>query len=735
MWVVLVVQILNKALDHGHVHALQKKLQEIPDNLNELFRSILTRDGQNMDEMKLCLQWILFANQPLKREELYFAIMAGIEPQELRPWDSNEVIIEIMDRFILSSSKGMAEITKSKHQTVQFIHESVREFLLKQDKLDQLRTDPKDSSVGSSHDRLKECCSNYLKTDITGYLDMAGPLASVNPSEASALREKASGMFPFLEYAVRNIFIHANFSHAGCVDQASFINEFEFGKWIQLHNIIERYKIRRLPPDISILYVLAEKNCSSLIDIRMQGGFSIQGRNGRYGHPIFAIIANDHQQAFEALVNGYASAGVNGSAFGSSVGICSFLVKHGKSALVHRFLSAFKVDPNLKTKGGESMISWAIKNRKEKIVEVLASQGADLDTALCTASAYGHLEVVQVLLDQGVDINAQSGKYSNALCMASTFGLVEVVQLLLDRGANVNAQDEGFGNALFAASAQGYHVVVQLLLGQGADSNAPFEDYGNALYIASERGHVKVVQSLLDGGACINAEGGLHDNALCGASACGHREVVQLLLDRGANINAQNSGYGNALCAASARHHTHIVDLLLSQGANASAQTGQYGNALQAALTHSLDDNIYLSSRSNNYVVNLPNHLPWHYLRSSGVAMNALQDYQMQLMFLEEQNKKTLLAARSETPDEMEKRFSSHLIILELLINKVDDVNMRGGKYGTPLQAASVLGSVKAVSLLLDRGSDINIQGGKYGSALKAARVLGHQRVIQLLSS
>lgn len=55
IWVVLVVNILNKAFDHGHVHALRKKLQEILDNLDELFRRILTRDRQNMDQMKLCI--------------------------------------------------------------------------------------------------------------------------------------------------------------------------------------------------------------------------------------------------------------------------------------------------------------------------------------------------------------------------------------------------------------------------------------------------------------------------------------------------------------------------------------------------------------------------------------------------------------------------------------------------------------------------------------------------------
>jgi hypothetical protein len=45
LWVLLVVQILNKEYDHGRIYALRKKLNEIPDGLDKLFDEILTRDG------------------------------------------------------------------------------------------------------------------------------------------------------------------------------------------------------------------------------------------------------------------------------------------------------------------------------------------------------------------------------------------------------------------------------------------------------------------------------------------------------------------------------------------------------------------------------------------------------------------------------------------------------------------------------------------------------------------
>ena len=94
------------------------------------------RDGQNVQELLLCIQWILHPKTPLKREEFYFAVLSGQDPQSLNVWDADEVTLQDMERYILDSSKGLAEMTRSKsNPTVQFIHESVREFLLKENAL------------------------------------------------------------------------------------------------------------------------------------------------------------------------------------------------------------------------------------------------------------------------------------------------------------------------------------------------------------------------------------------------------------------------------------------------------------------------------------------------------------------------------------------------------------------------------------------------------------------------
>jgi hypothetical protein len=74
MWVILVVEMLNHAYDDSKVRVLQKKLREVLSELDEVFWALLDKDNSDKQETILMLQWVLFAQQLLKPEELFFAV-------------------------------------------------------------------------------------------------------------------------------------------------------------------------------------------------------------------------------------------------------------------------------------------------------------------------------------------------------------------------------------------------------------------------------------------------------------------------------------------------------------------------------------------------------------------------------------------------------------------------------------------------------------------------------------
>ena len=230
IWVVLIVEILNKKHDGGRIHALRRTLQEIPGDLHELFHDISTRDSNNRDELVLCIQWVLFARQPLSPEQLYFAILSGVKPDALSRWDPNKVTTDIIKRFILNSSKGLAKITTSWTPKVQFIHESVKDFLLEENTLRSIWPNLGSNFQGQSHKRLKHCCLNYMSVNISAYLEFCKSLPKALLQEAAARRKSASNAFPFLEYAVRNVLYHADVAAGYGIAQKNLIQSFPFNR-------------------------------------------------------------------------------------------------------------------------------------------------------------------------------------------------------------------------------------------------------------------------------------------------------------------------------------------------------------------------------------------------------------------------------------------------------------------------------------------------------------------------
>ena len=98
-----------------------------------MYRPVHCQDGQKLaDDLLLSLQWILFACRPLGTQEYYFAMISGLSRETLSLQINDCISNSDMERYVVSSSKGLAEVTSVEAQeTVQFIHESVRDFLLK----------------------------------------------------------------------------------------------------------------------------------------------------------------------------------------------------------------------------------------------------------------------------------------------------------------------------------------------------------------------------------------------------------------------------------------------------------------------------------------------------------------------------------------------------------------------------------------------------------------------------
>jgi len=147
-------------------------------------------------------------------------------------------------------------------------------------------------------------------------------------------------------------------------------------------------------------------------------------------------------------------------------------------------------------------------------------QGARGDTALMYASGWGVVtknpERAKILLDRGAKVDLQNKKGETALMLAAYRGHVDTARLLLDRGAKIDLKDVNGRTALMTASAAvvdlkdnngDFPALVKLLLDRGADINAKDKNKSTALSLAKKNGHKKIVAVLTSkGGAVDTAE-------------------------------------------------------------------------------------------------------------------------------------------------------------------------------------------------------------------------------------
>ncbi|KAJ4245968.1 hypothetical protein NW762_013712 [Fusarium torreyae] len=594
MWVVLVVGILQREHDHGRNHTLKQKLQEIHRDLHELFRDILTRDDENKDGLLLCIQWLLFAKEPLRPEQLYFAIRS-VEDGGICRWNREEIPESVISMFILSSSKGLAEITKSKKSsTVQFIHESVRDFLFKENGLKDVWPNFSGDLQAESHQRLKQCCFDYT----TAYT----LFQEASAKEARTATDTIDEGFPFLRYAVNNVLHHANTAEELRISQMRFIESFPLADWIHLDNLFEEKQVRRHTPDASLLYILAERDLAHLIKCCSRGQSCFRIENERYGVPLLAAVATGSHAAVLELLKAEAKdepstsqlhafcdhysqykhhrgSITRGFNFLKKRTLLSYLVQNGDEALVSFALASGKLNNDLeeRTRDGRTALSLAASYKSPAIVQILLDSGAVLETTdnhgltpLFHAAKTGDEATVQLLIANGANVEQTDQLGRTPLSHARSSAAVS--QLLLHH-AIIDKPDSSSKTPLMHAAQSASKDVVKLLIDRGADIKKLDNTGRTALFHATTKTGESNAKILLDGGVDINLVDDNGITALLYASGNGVRsDIVGLLIARGAPIDKACAMGRTPLSYAAEKIWTvDTVEVLLSRGAAVNA--------------------------------------------------------------------------------------------------------------------------------------------------------------------
>jgi ankyrin repeat protein len=399
---------------------------------------------------------------------------------------------------------------------------------------------------------------------------------------------------------------------------------------------------------------------------------------------------------------------------------------------------------NLMSNTGFSPLIIASAHGHVDAVEYLVDAGADVDaahdnkvTALMYAAASGHVDAMKNLIEKGkasLDIKHTNG--GTALLEAATGGMYEAMKLLVESGAETDFTDDDGVTPLMAIAAQG-GIDAQTLVLDSLKTKKSTEELvthinllsfsgGSSVMFAAAGGHVECAKQLMELGADIK------DIA---RSQPGYMEKLQKMIEEGQVQEEDPHVDGvTALHVAAQGGHLEMVNLLLEAGADVThlddsgrsplvlAVQGNYGEVASALVQGGSDPNT-------------------PYVDDDGDIHNLLFDA---IMVENEEFALLLIEKGADIYHKDDKKVTTLLqashrgqseIVKALLEknSKSDFVDEASEDGITPLTAASSEGNVDSAKLLIGAKANVNAKDKDQTNPLMAAAARGHLDVVTAL--
>jgi len=222
-------------------------------------------------------------------------------------------------------------------------------------------------------------------------------------------------------------------------------------------------------------------------------------------------------------------------------------------------LKKIKLDVAARTKDNYTLLHLAAEHNHSNIVDFLLTQGADINAQNKWGATPLHLaveknfspnellvlarylvsnKVFQLLIKNKADLNAQNNNGNTPLHIAVRDNKQYFAHTLLTHGANINAQNNNGDTPLHLTNNIS---TIKILLTHGADINAQNKSSYTPLHFVSEIDSLDVVKFLVQNGADINAQTTSGDTPLHLAAEYNTLDVIQFLIESGADITTQNN--------------------------------------------------------------------------------------------------------------------------------------------------------------------------------------------------
>ena len=347
------------------------------------------------------------------------------------------------------------------------------------------------------------------------------------------------------------------------------------------------------------------------------------------------------------------------------------------------------------------------------------------NSALLDAVTRGDYDNVVMLLEYGVNANAQTADGRTVLDIAVNEGWDDIVIALVSHGANVSLCCLRGRSPLLTRVGKLQASTIELIIEKGADVNAKDKNGVTPLMTAAANNKLDTVEVLVSHGANINTTRMSHFRdtritALCFAAKNGREDIVDFLMAHGADIEARDEYGATGLILAAKKFDVKMVEILIRHGADIEA-TDKHGNTAllaTAAQVTPLSTRIFFLGYHGG--MRQLTKEAWHGLVTASMNIDPAST-------VHHARRRMEISRLAETHTEYP--FGA----IPLLIAKGANVNAQRHDGATPLILASQRGDLDVVKLLLSNGTNVEVENKMGMTALRAACTNGHSTIVQEL--
>ena len=681
IWAVLVTRQVKNLIRKGRMKEARSEPDRTPMGLYELYSQLLQAIEEEKKAFSLkCFKLAYFAFKPLPVEHFEFVVRLDLD-------DSQKLVdfVEEMnspEKILTDLSCGLLEVPENQ-SIVQFVHESVKDFLIEKGfrMLDGF-LNTKSLVVCRGHEYILRCCIHILLLCSTPSIDL--------------VQKERRDFFTAIQRHASEFWI----KHTLNVEAEIEIDESLTNRLKWPSDIFSKFGSRA--DDHEVIHEASQNGVIRLVRfLILNEQSSLNARDRYYMTPLMLASRSGHIAITRYLLESGANARLMDEKRNRAL---HYAAGSGCKDLL-RLILDYDTDVNSPNKNYDTPIFRAVQYKCEASIKVLLSYNAEVnyvnirgETPLFETEWHTDETIARLLLDNGAMVNVCGDSGITPLLAAARSGRLKNLTLFLRRGANIESRDGFYGRtALSWAVIYKNKDVVGLLLDWDADIESRDNEGRTPLSWATTGcENEDVVGLFLDWGADIESRDNEGRTPLSWASGIGRRnhEIVRLLLSRGSQVDSLDNNKRTPLSWASSSRFNgdKLVKPLLQWGAQVDSRDNDGRTPLSRA-AELYDDEI--NKRPARLQV-------LRILIEDGGAMIDSQD---------EKGQTPLMWAVKAGADD----------VISLLIQLGAAVDLRNKKGQTALLIALVEGSCEAASKLLDFHADIYVKDNDGESPLSWA--------------